>query len=604
MSLNPKQKLAVACDDHCLVVACPGSGKSKVVVTKVEEILQKQPDAKIVVTTFSREGANELRERLSSPRESEGLPPLLTPEQMKQVFVSTFHSLALAHLKREKISIRIAKDTNEYLVRALDKLGLGLTLEEAQVLLQKAKTTPFYKPESNSTGMIYKAYQDICKRNNVIDFYDIMSLSLELISNGSMPILNATHMLVDEFQDCDEIQYQYLMAHVKSGTVKVTAVGDDDQAIYAFRNSLGYAGMIRFEEEARAVRVVLDTNYRCKKEILIPAEKLIKLNGNRMDKKLNAARGSGGSVKVSRHVSRDAESNELTKQIIETSFNADIDFFYENRTAFPPSINGKEWAVLARNNRLLENIDAYLREFSIPTVKSFKSVFEQMPVTLMLSLMKSVGSKEKTNIELLFQWMGLDAPDIAAFYELSKKDYSKIFDRKFTDNINTETLSKHGSIKIKKFINELNGWVKGASRSDADRIDTVVASIGLWMSMHSKKNIDKERLGTAMSVLLKVKGSLAERVAFVSSSSTANDGEGVQLMTMHGSKGLEFNNVWIIAAESEIIPSTSNIVLTPDIVDEERRLMYVAMTRAKDNLYISSTAKAPASSFIKEAKLA
>lgn len=603
MTLNAKQKLAVACDDHCLVVACPGSGKSKVVVTKVEEILKKQPDAKIVVTTFSREGANELRERLSAPRESEGLPPLLTPEQMKQVFVSTFHSLALAHLKREKIPVRIAKDTNEYLIRALEQLGVGLSLEEAIPILQKAKTTPFYKPGNDTDGMIYKAYQGICKRNNVIDFYDIMSLSLELISNGSMPVLNATHMLVDEFQDCDEIQYQYLMAHVKSGTVKVTAVGDDDQAIYAFRNSLGYNGMIRFEEEARAVRVVLDTNYRCRKEILIPAEKLIKLNSSRMDKKLHSAKGPGGSVKVSRYASRDAESNELTKQIIETSFNADIDFFYDNREAFPPSINGKEWAVLARNNRLLENIDAYLREFSIPTVKSFKSVFEQMPVTLMLSLLKSVGSKHKTNIELLLQWMGMEKSDISAFYELSDKNYSKVFDRTFTDNLNTETLSKQGSIKLKKFINDLNGWVKGASRTDSDRIDTVIASIGLWMSMHSKKNIDKDRLGTAMNVLLKIKGTLSERVAFVSSSSSAKEGEGVQLMTMHGSKGLEFNNVWIIAAEAEVIPSTANVVMTPDIVDEERRLMYVAMTRAKDNLYISSTSSAPASEFIKEAKL-
>lgn len=603
MSLNPKQKAAVSCDDHCLVVACPGSGKSKVVVTKVEEIISRQPNANIVVTTFSREGANELRQRLSAPRDSEGLPPLLSAEQMKRVYVSTFHSLALNHLKREKVSVRIAKDTNEYLIRTLEQTGCGLTLEEAQKLLQNCKTTPYYKPGADMEGLIYKTYQDFCKRNNVIDFYDIMSLSLNLINNGSMPVLNATHMLVDEFQDCDEIQYQYLMAHVKSGHVKVTAVGDDDQAIYAFRNSLGYDGMARFEQEANAVRIVLDTNYRCKKEILVPAEKLIKHNGSRMDKKLQAARGLGGNVYVNRYPSREAESNALTEKIIDSSFNANMDFFFDNREHFAPSIDGKEWAVLARNNRLLESIDAFLQEYQIPTVKSFKSVFEKHPVTLMLSLMKSFESKDKVNIELLLQWIGVDQEDLIALYKLLNNDYGKLFDRKVTDNLNTSELSKHGSVKIKKFVQDLNGWAKGTSRGDKERTDTVIASIGLWMIAHADKSVDKERLGTAMQVLLKARGSLLERVAFVSSGNNAKDGEGVQLMTMHGSKGLEFKNVWIIAAEAEVIPSTANVVMTDRIMEEERRLMYVAMTRAKDNLYISSTAQNPASVFIKEAKL-
>jgi superfamily I DNA/RNA helicase len=604
MSLNPKQKAAVSCDDHCLVVACPGSGKSKVVVTKVENILSRVPNARIVVTTFSREGANELNARLSAPRENEGLPPLLSPEQMKNVYVSTFHSLALAHLKREKIPVRIAKDTNAYLLHAIEHTGCGLSLEEAQKVLQNCKTTPFYKPGDNMEGYLYRTYQAACKRNNVIDFYDIMSLSLNLITAGSMPILNATHMLVDEFQDCDEIQYQYLMAHVNSGKVTVTAVGDDDQAIYAFRNSLGYEGMARFEQDANAVRIVLDTNYRCKKEILVPAERLIKFNGSRMDKKLHAARGAGGEVVVNRYPSRETESEAIVAKIIDVTFNADIDFFNDNRDQFPTSLNGKEWAILARNNRLLENVDALLREFQIPTVKSFKSIFEKHPVTLMLSLMKSFESKDKVDIELLLRWIKVEASDLPALYELLDKDYGKLFDRKVTDNLNTSELSKSGSIKIKKFIHDLNGWAKGTSRGDKERTDTVIASIGLWMMSHCVSNVDKERLSMAMHVLLKAKGTLLERVAFVSSNNTAKEGEGVQLMTMHGSKGLEFNNVWIIAAEAEVIPSTANIVMTDKIMDEERRLMYVAMTRAKDTLYISSTAKAPASSFLKEAKLA
>lgn len=595
MSLNAKQKLAVACDDHCLVVACPGSGKSKVVVTKVESILENEPDAKVVVVTFSREGANELRERLK---------PILSPEQMKHVFISTFHALALAHLKREKVTVRIAQETYEYLIRALEHTGCDITAEEAQKLLQNCKTTPFYKPGNDYAGMIYKEYQSICKKNNVIDFYDIMNMSLERITNGSMPILNATHMLVDEFQDCDEIQYQYMMAHVKSGTVKVTAVGDDDQAIYAFRNSLGYEGMNRFEKDANAVRIVLDTNYRCKKEILTAADKMIQYNGSRMDKRLHADRGTGGKVSVYRFPSKEAEAEAVCDEIIKTGFNADKDFFFNNRETFPDTISGKEWVVLARNNLLLEAIDAQLREYDIPTVKNFKPIWERTPVSLMLSLMKSFDSKNKTNIDHLLYWLGVERSDLDLLNKLLNNDYSKLFDRKFTDNINTQELTKLGSVKIKKFISDLNGWSKGNSRSDSNRTDAVIESIGAWMHSHSKKKIEKNRLHTATSVLLRVKGSMLERVSFVTKNNDSKDGDGVQLMTMHGSKGLEFNNVWIIGAEEGVIPSNANLVLTEKIIEEERRLMYVAMTRAKNNLHISSTADNPASVFLKESKLA
>jgi len=594
MSLNPKQKAAVACENHCLVVACPGSGKSKVVVTKVEETLKKHPDANIVVVTFSREGANELRERLK---------PLLTEEQFKHVYASTFHSLALAHLKREKIRVRIATDTNEYLLRALEHSGADIAFEEAGKLLQKCKTTPHYKPGSDAAGLIYKEYQAICKKNNVIDFYDIMSMSLDKINDGSLPILNATHMLVDEFQDCDEIQYQYMMAHVRTGKVKVTCVGDDDQAIYAFRNSLGYSGMARFEQEANATRVVLDTNYRCRHEILIPAERLIKHNGSRMDKKLKSARGPGGSVEVFRKPSKESESLAICEKIIETSFGTNIDAFTANRTLYPETIDGKEWVVLARNNRLLESIDACLKEYEIPAVKTFKSIWDKAPVSLMLTLMKSFDSKDKVNIEHLLHWIGIEQDDLLKLADIVEHDYSKLFDRKFTDNINTEPLSKLGSSKVKRFIGDLNGWSKGFSRSDPERTNSVIASIGAWMQAHAKKNIDKDRIGMAIPVLLKVKGTINERVAFVTRNDKNEAGTGVQLMTMHASKGLEYKNVWIIRAESDIIPSTVDIVPSEETIQEERRLMYVAMTRAKDKLYISSTGDNPPSVFLKEAKL-
>jgi len=595
MSLNPKQKAAVACEGHCLVVACPGSGKSKVVVSKVEEIIKSHPEPKIVVTTFSKEGANELRERLSH---------VLSAEQMQAVYTSTFHSLAFAHLKREGIPIRIAKDTNEFLMRAIEITGSDISLEEAQQLLQNCKTTPNFKPGSDLASIIYNEYQKICKNNNVMDFYDVMSLSLSKMQDGSLPVLNATHMLVDEFQDCDEIQYQYMMAHVKTGKVTVTAVGDDDQAIYAFRNSLGYSGMERFEREARAQRVILDTNYRCKREILSAAGKMISFNTSRMDKRLFAHRGPGGSIHVTRYPERIHESEAVVSQVIRNIYDVDADTYINERQRFQQGIEAKKWVVLARNNILLEGVDAEFKKFGIPTIKTFKPIWEKPPVSHMLNLMKSFDSKDKTNIEHLLYWVGFDQTDLKLLGNIFKDDFSKLFDKKVTEKLNTEKLSVIGSKKIKSFIKDLNGWSKGNSKSDPERTHTVISSIGSWMIGNCKKKRDKSRLHIALSVLLKVNGSMLERVAFVTKKSDDKDGNGVHLMTMHGSKGLEFENVWIIAAETDIIPSSANLVITERIIEEERRLMYVAMTRAKDKLYISSTADNPVSVFLRESNLA
>lgn len=594
MSLNIKQKNAVSCRENCLVVACPGSGKSRVVVTKVVELLEQNPNEKIIVVTFSREGANELRERLT---------PLLSSELMEKVYVSTFHALALAHLKREGIQVKIAKNTNEYLMRAAQQAtSETFPEEEAAKLLQKCKTTPGYKPGRDLAGRLYKEYQAICKSNNVVDFYDVMNMSLEKITTGSMPILNATQMLVDEFQDCDEIQYQYMMAHVRSG-VKVTCVGDDDQAIYAFRNSLGYNGMVRFENESNAIRIVLDTNYRCKKEILSSAEELIKYNGSRMDKKLRAERGTGGCVTVTRHPDRKKEAEIVCADIVNHEFGVDLNTFLSNREKYPYEIEGKKYVVLARNNILLELIDATLKSFSIPTNKSFKSIWELSPITLMLSLMRAFDSSDRSNIEHLLYWAGIPHDDLVLLNSSIDNDYSKLFDRRSNKNIDLSFLNQSSQTKINSFISNLNGWAKGNSRSDTERTGVVISAISEWMLSNEKNKRVRNRIEIATSILLRAKGSMLERVSFVTKKNESKDNGGVHLMTMHASKGLEFDNVWIIAAETNIIPSDTGTP-TKETLDEERRLMYVAMTRAKDNLYISSTGDNTPTLFLKEAKLA
>jgi superfamily I DNA/RNA helicase len=593
MTLNAKQKHAVTCEDPLLVVACPGSGKSRVVVEKVDHILKNHPDPKIIVCTFSREGANELKHRLASR---------VGEEKANSVFIATFHSLALNHLKRHRIRFRIAKEseTRDFLVRAIAQTGLALSFEEASILLQNCKTVPHFEPLNDEAGRIYSAYQALCEKNQIVDFFDIMLMSLKLIREGSMPVLNATHMLVDEFQDCDEIQYQYMMEHVRSGKVTVTCVGDDDQAIYAFRNSLGFDGMARFEREANAVRITLDTNYRCHSEILTPAARLIEYNQDRMDKRLMAHRGRGGTLTVHRYPDPDDEAMAVIKKIFESYGYGLI----ENDDDVPMDVTlpvqRGDWAILARTNSTLFAVETMLRVHSIPYNMAGKSSWERAPVSHAVTLLKSLTAAKKTGIENILYWAGISNESLDLIHERLETDFSNIFKRQFMEKVEFDDIDADDRKTLLSFIEHAPGWAKNAKKTDDESADLVIKLVFNWMTEHCTRKADLQKLDVARSILLRLRGSLSNRLQLVTKTQE-KDTNGVALITMHASKGLEFTNVWIIRSEESIIPSNQNGPLTPSFIEEERRLMYVAMTRAKDHLYISSTNENNPSPFISEA---
>lgn len=593
MSLNAKQKHAVTCEDHCLVVACPGSGKSRVVVEKVAHITETHPDPKIIVTTFSREGANELKHRLSGR---------IGDDKASKVFVSTFHSLALNHLKRHRIRFRIAKEseTRDFLQRAISQTGLALSYEDASILLQNCKTIPHYQPMNDDAGKIYSAYQDLCSKNHIVDFYDIMLMSLKLIRDGSMPVLNATHMLVDEFQDSDEIQYQYMMEHVRAGTVTVTAVGDDDQAIYAFRNSLGFNGMSRFEKEANAIRITLDTNYRCHSEILTPSARLIDFNQDRMDKRLFAHRGRGGSIEVFRYPEPDNEAMGMMMKLFESYGFGVITNEEELPFDVELPIQRGDWAVLARTNSSLFAIESMLRTRGIPYTMAGKSSWDRAPVSHAVTLLKSLSSAKKTGIENILYWAGMSNEGLDVVHERLETDFTNIFKSSFMAKVELDDISGDDQKIFDNFATHAPGWAKSAKKTDDESAILVIKKVFGWMLDHCIRKADISKLTIAMNVLLRLRGSLSNRLQLVMKT-PQKDENGIALMTMHASKGLEYTNVWIIRAEESIIPSNQNGTLSPTFVEEERRLMYVAMTRAKDHLYISSTNENNVSQFLAEA---
>lgn len=601
MSLNAEQLQAVECENHCLVVACPGSGKTKLLVSKIAHVLKSDPTAKIVAVTFTRDGANELKARVQA----------VCGDISAKCSITTFHALAFMHLRREKIKIRLAKEGEslDYMRRAIAQVGIQVPVEEAVRAIETCKTIPHYKPQNDPVGKLFQAYTEICQKNHVMDFFDVMLLSLRMLKEGSLPVLGATHMMVDEFQDSDEVQFQYMMEHYRAGGINITAVGDDDQTIYAFRSALGHDGMVRFERETGATRITLGTNYRCHREILVSADRLISFNRSRLEKRLFAAKGRGGAVDNLRFSNRNEEAKAVSRKIMEVSSGnplpspEELGIPKEKRANYEPFsvwVNPGEWAVLARNNHMLENVDAYFTSANIPFYRAGKNFWDKTPPAYMLTLLQSALTNDKAGIEHILHWAGVPNEDLDAMHEMLKDDFSMLFRHDSEDMVNLTELSETARSIVGSFLKGVRGWAKNARKNDDERVSTAIHGFGEWMRAHAKTKSDFKRIDIATEVLKDLRGPLSTRISSVQKDRKTKN-VGVALYTMHGSKGLEFDNVWIIGAEETILPSTADGIVTGEVEEEERRLMYVAMTRAKNALTVSSTADNTPSRFIAEA---
>lgn len=588
MSLNADQLAAVECDSPLLVVACPGSGKTHLTVEKIVRILKKEPYAKVVGVSFTRDGAKELMQRVEKRY----------GETKDRCYISTFHSLALNHLKRNKVRIHIASsaEISNTVKRAVDYLGLNLHPVDAQGIIEACKSIPHYEPLNDVPGQLYSAYQEICQRNHIMDFFDVMLMSLRMIQDGSLPILGATHMLVDEFQDVDEVQYQYFMEHFRSGKVIPTAVGDDDQTIFNFRHALGYVGMTRFEKETNAVRVTLGINYRCHREILSAADRLIINNVDRLDKRLYAHKGRGGLVEYKhRFASRREEAAFVADTIQGTIEQVRINDIPSYR------VKPSQWAVLARNNDMLDEIDSILKSRGIPYYRSGTTFWERTVPSMMLTVLKSMCKRERAGIEHLLHWSGVTVEDIDELRELIGDDWIAIYDVKQMNALDLSMFNPSSKDIIKEFVIKIAGQAKRANKSGDEEVIRTVKGLADWMLSRTNNNSHIRQIEIVCDVLSGMSGTLLERIQRVQQKPVEDPGNGVALSTMHSSKGLEFDRVWIVGVETDVIPSTRDGIPTNEQVEDERRLMYVAMTRARNHLYISNAVPRAPSQFIAEA---
>lgn len=587
ISLNPEQREVALHRGNCLAIACPGSGKTKTLSSKAALFLQE--GARVAAVTFTRDAALELRERIVKGA---------GPGSQSRLLVGTFHSidLLMAFPKRPKSEFgnAILKDMRSpftapwqvvkeglrrnYLLRAMEESGTGVfPFEKASRIIEEAKGSRSTANLEAPHAAMVEIYADLLASNGVIDFQDIILKTNDALRAGTLSTLPVDYLLVDEFQDTDAAQFEWVGHHAKA-KVAVTAVGDDDQSIYAFRRALGYGGLERFAQGFNGHRVMLGTNYRCRSEILGAAERLISKNAERIAKRLYADKGAGGTVEWKTYKSAVDEAKAAS-----THAQAAIDA-------------GASFAVIARTNRQLDVVVSELIFDKIPYRRAEgASIFSYPEVQVYGALLRTLISAERSDIDQVLSWAGMNESDL--------KEVRRLFGNAIrvgaTTDFSNSTVSDHGKEVWKSFAKRHAQW----ANLKLQKLYTLLnAGVREWLLDHIRKPYRADRIELSHQVYDVRDESLELRLKALADAERSEresdaDPKAISLLTAHGSKGLEYDRVLIIGLEEGVFPNEDSSL------EEERRLMFVAMTRAREKLWISASDAKKRSIFVPEAGL-
>jgi superfamily I DNA/RNA helicase len=562
--LNPQQREVAETRRHCLAVAGPGAGKTKTIATKVA-LLLSDPKSLVGAVTFSKDAAVEMRHRILK---------LSSPDAKRRLVDGTFHSLAFRQLRKPggaKCDIASDGDRTGLLARVLAEHGFNWKVEEAVPVIEKIKTNFGRVTAGTQEAVLYNAYQQALERNGKIDFQDMLRLSVAGMESGEIKPYAFTDLIVDEFQDTDPLQYRWVELHAMAGA-HVTVVGDDDQSIYGFRAALGFRGMESFASSFEARRVVLGSNYRCRDEILSAADRVIRNNVDRIPKRLVAERGAGGALQSQRFDDEYADAAAAVEALA------------------PKLAAGQSCAILARTNRILDPIESVCRSHGVNYYRaSGQSVLNRPQGALMCNLLEIVQGTKQNGLDAVLAHSGMSTADLSALHRLmgatlvqqQKKELVAI------------GLSEDTATAYRGFMKRLSEWQALTSR----QAYSLALEGGLeWMLGYAKGDTAIRAIQATYDVISRLNGPFNERIEFLKRDNNKPVEGALILTTMHSSKGLEWDHVWITRAEEGVVPDEKS----PE--SEERRLFYVAMTRARDSLVISTIRKNPVSRFVIESE--
>ena len=605
--LNEKQMEAVMLQSQSsLVLAGAGSGKTRVLTSRISWLIENQlasPGA-ILAVTFTNKAAKEMLTRISTQ----------LPINIRGMWVGTFHGLCNRFLRKHHVDANLPEtfqildsaDQKSAIKRVMKTIGIDedlISSKEAMYFINNNKEEGIrsqqfkaYDDVSKKLNSIYAAYDMQCQKEGVVDFAELMLRCLELFQQNSTIRQHYQeifkHILVDEFQDTSRLQYQWLKI-LTSPESFIFAVGDDDQSIYGFRGARP-GNMKDLQKDFDIKNVIkLEQNYRSKNNILNAANAIIENNNDRLGKNLWTASGDGDLIK--QYTALDDRS--------ETAFILD-----EIKMRHRAGADYNQIAILYRNNAQSRVIEMAMVSNNIPyRVYGGLRFFERAEIKSSLAYLRLINNKRDDNAFMRivnFPTRGIGARAIEQMQGHAKKsdcslwEGAKIF------------ISESKNLKVSAFIQLIQSIEDQVHGTNIDEsIDIINSHSGL--KDHYLKDKDgssrvenlNELVSAAKSFLNEDRDSvseeepnkkkslaLAEFLDFTSLESgelqAAASEDALQLMTIHSSKGLEFDTVFITGLEDGLCPHERSLNENNGL-EEERRLMYVAITRAKNKLYLT-----------------
>ena len=609
-SLNPTQLEAVTLPHQsALILAGAGSGKTRVLTTRMAWLIQtgQASPASILAVTFTNKAAKEMTTRLSS----------LIPVNTRHMWVGTFHGLCNRFLRAHYRDANLPStfqilDTQDQL-SAIKRLLKSMNIDTERY---PPKQVQYFINGSKEEGLrahdieasdpfqrrmqeIFAAYEAQCQREGVVDFPELLLRSYEVLSHNEALRTHYqnrfAHILVDEFQDTNALQYAWLKLLSGKNTA-VMAVGDDDQSIYAFRGAR-VENMRLFEQEFAQGNVIkLEQNYRSYGHILGAANALIRGNSNRLGKELWTDRGHGESVRVYEAESDFTESAFVVDEILAQIANG---------------IARSEIAVLYRANAQSRLIEHALFNAGIPyRVYGGLRFFERAEIKHALAYLRLIDNPHDDTAfsrVVNFPARGIGSRTLEQLQDLAQTHQCSLYSsvssmggtagaklgafNRMIDGMRFDT--QHLSLpELVDHIIVHSGLIAHykAEKEGADRVDNlnelVTAAAAFTQIEGYATDVTASSENEDASILTPLAGFLSHAALEAGDNQAQAGQDAVQLMTVHAAKGLEFHSVFILGLEEGLFPH-ENSLSDSDGVEEERRLMYVAITRARNKLYMS-----------------
>ena len=611
MKLNPQQQQAVEyVSGPCLVLAGAGSGKTRVIINKIAHLIGKcgYLSKQIAAVTFTNKAAREMKERVAHS---------IGKESSKGLIVSTFHTLGFDIIKREykllgfKANMTLFDEHDQ--MALLKELTADLLQEDKELLRtlinrisnwkndlcspQQAMTLARDKQEQ-TFAHCYDRYNKQLRAYNALDFDDLIMLPTLLFKQNaevrSKWQEKIRYLLVDEYQDTNTSQYELIKLLV-GDRARFTVVGDDDQSIYSWRGARPQ-NMVRLRDDFPALRVIkLEQNYRSSQRILHCANILIDNNDHVFDKKLFSNLGEGEKLQIIEAKNEEHEAERVVGELIAHRFIAKTHY--------------RDYAILYRGNHQSRLLEKILMQNRIPyKISGGTSFFSRAEIKDMMAYLRlvvnqdddaaflrivntpkrEIGTATLEKLGSLAQEKHVSLFEAIFDFELIQRVTPKAYDalQKFARwivELNDEIQRSEPERAVRSMLASLHYeeylYEYATSPKAAEMQSKNVATLFDWVADMLKGDEFNEPMNLNQIVTRLTLRDMLER------GEEEDDSDQVQLMTLHASKGLEFPHVFLIGMEEGILPHQTSI--DEDNVEEERRLAYVGITRAQQNLWFS-----------------